>query len=439
MDQLAAWNYDGLMIMAKAIADANVDWGAIKDDPAAIAAAREQVRDNILATQGYHGVMGTFSFTPNGNGLHEVSVIEIHQDGNPTLMKVVNVMAGEEASIPVEPVAADPAKEPIPMAMLVPITGASATEGSYFIKAADLAIEQINNEQGGVNGQAINFEQIDNQSSNPGALNALNKAVNQDNVFSILGPVKSTQIFAISDAVKEYAVPMLIGGTNFNLTEQGNSWLFRCRPDDSIAAQAMVQYSAEDLGLTKIGILHDTDAFGTGGADLVQQFAEERGLDVVARESYTTKDREFTAQLLSLKNAGAEIMILYGTNPEDVSVIQRQYRQLDPGYLYLGSPSSAMKDALSLSKEAAEGLLAIADYVPGQTTEARQYAEDYLAKYDEPMDQLAAWNYDGLMIMIQAMRDAEVDWSLIKTIRRSSLQRERKCAITFSPPRVTKA
>ena len=100
---------------------------------------------------------------------------------------------------------------------------------------------------------------------------------------------------------------------------------------------------------------------------MVEQYAKERGLEVVVREKYTTKDREFTAQLLALKNAGAEIMIVYGTNPEDVSVIQRQYRQLNPGYLYLGSPSSGMKDALSLSKEASEGLLAIADYVPGQS------------------------------------------------------------------------
>jgi len=304
-------------------------------------------------------------------------------------------------------------KEPIPIAMLVPITGASATEGSYFIKAADLAVEQIN-AAGGVNGQPINLIKIDNQSSNPGALNALNKAVNEDKVFAILGPVKSTQILAISDAVKEYAVPMIMGGTNANLTKQGNPWLFRCRPDDSIAAAAMVQYAAEDLGLKKIGILHDSDAFGTGGADLVEQYAKERGLEVVAREKYTTKDREFTAQLLALKNAGAEIMIVYGTNPEDVSVIQRQYRQLNPGYLYLGSPSSGMKDALSLSKEAAEGLLCIADYVPGQTEEAKKYAADYEAKYGEPMDQLAAWNYDGLMILTKAMRDAGLDWAAIK-------------------------
>jgi branched-chain amino acid transport system substrate-binding protein len=309
------------------------------------------------------------------------------------------------------PAAAD--KEAIPIAMLVPITGASATEGSYFIKAADLAIKQIN-DAGGVNGQPINLIKIDNQSTNPGALNALNKAVNEDKVFAILGPVKSTQVKAISDPVKEAAVPMIIGGTNADLTKTGNPWLFRFRPDDSIAAAAMVKYAKEDLKLNKIGILHDSDAFGSGGADLVEKYAKDAGLQIVARQKYTTKDREFTAQLLALKNAGAEVMVVYGTNPEDVSVIQRQYRQLNPGYLYIGSPSSQMKDAISLSKEAAEGLLAVADYVPGQSDAAKKYAADYKAMHGEDMDQLAAWNFDGLMVLTKAMAAANVDWAAIK-------------------------
>ncbi len=311
--------------------------------------------------------------------------------------------------------AAGPAQSttPIPIAMLVPITGASATEGGYFQKAIDLAVEQLN-AKGGINGQPVDLIKIDNQSTNPGALNALNKAVNQDKVLAIVGPVKSTQILAISDAVKEAGVPMMIGGTNATLTSTGNPWLFRCRPDDSLAAAAMVKYAKEDLKVTKIGILHDSDAFGTGGADLVAKNAKEQGLEVVAREKYTTKDREFTAQLLALKNAGAQLMVVYGTNPEDVSVIQRQYRQLNPGYLYIGSPSSAMKDALMLSKEAANGLLAVTDYVPGQTAEAKQYAIDYKAKFNEDMDGTAAWNYDAFNILTNAIAKANVDWAAIK-------------------------
>ena len=290
----------------------------------------------------------------------------------------------------------------------VPFTGASAAEGAYYIKAAKLAIKQIN-QAGGIKGKKISLVMEDSQSSNPGALAALNKLVEQDKVLAILGPIKSTQILAISDAVKSFRVPMAIGGTNYSLTRKGNPWLFRCRPDDSIAAAGMVKYIKEDMKVSKVGILHDTDAFGTGGADLVEQGCKGTGMTVIKRQKYTTKDKDFTAQLLSLKNAGAQVMVVYGTNPEDVATIQRQYRQLGTPYKYIGSPSSGTKDCLTLSKESAEGLLVITDYVPGESEVARKYEEDYRKEYAENMDSSSAWNYDAIHIFAYAIQKVGED------------------------------
>ncbi|HYL79436.1 MAG TPA: ABC transporter substrate-binding protein [Candidatus Acidoferrum sp.] len=294
-----------------------------------------------------------------------------------------------------------------------PVTGASAAEGALQIKAIKLALKQIN-AAGGVNGKQINLLIVDNQSTNPGALAALQKAVEQEKVLALVGSVKSTQILAMSDAVKSYGVPMMIGGTNATLTKQGNPWLFRVRPDDSIAAAAMVKYIKEDTKFTKVGILHDTDAFGTGGADLVEQGAKSAGLAVAKREKYTTKDKDFTAQLLSLKNSGAQIMVIYGTNPEDVAVVQRQYRQLGAPFKYIGSPSSQMKDCLNLAKDASEGLLAVADFVPGQSEVNKQYAVDYKKEYNEEYDSTSAWAYDGLKILVEAIKKGGEDRAKIR-------------------------
>lgn len=311
-------------------------------------------------------------------------------------------------------VAAAPAgAQEIRLAFTPPITGASAAEGALQIKAIDLALKQIN-AAGGVNGKKINLVKVDNQSTNPGALAALQKAVEQEKVLALVGSVKSTQILAMSDAIKNYGVPAMIGGTNATLTKQGNPWLFRVRPDDSIAAAAMVKYIKEDTQFTKVGILHDTDAFGTGGADLVEQGAKAVGLTVVKREKYTTKEKDFTAQLLSIKNSGAQIMVIYGTNPEDVAVIQRQYRQLGSPFKYIGSPSSQMKDCLNLSRDAAEGLIAVADFVPGQSEVNKKYAADYTKEYKEVYDTTSAWTYDGLNILVNAIKKAGEDRAKIR-------------------------
>ena len=304
------------------------------------------------------------------------------------------------------------AGEQIRIGFTPPITGGSAAEGALQIKALQLALKDIN-ESGGVNGKQIDLIYVDNQSTNPGALAALQRAVEQEKVLALVGVVKSTQILAMSDAVKNYAIPTMIGGTNATLTRQGNPWLFRVRPDDSVAAAAMVKYVKEDTTLTKIGILHDADAFGTGGADLVEKGAKELGLTVVRRDKYTTGTRDYTAQLLALKGAGAEIMILYGTNPEDVAVIMRQYRQLGSPFKYLGSPSSGNKDALNLAKELAVGLLAVNDFTPG-TPEITKYADAYKKEFGEVYDAANAWSHDGLNILVNAIRKGGDDRAKIR-------------------------
>jgi branched-chain amino acid transport system substrate-binding protein len=70
--------YDALNILATAIRTAGED--------------RAKIREAILALRNYQGVLGTFSFTPNGDGLHAVSIVRI-EGGTPTLLKTVTVDA----------------------------------------------------------------------------------------------------------------------------------------------------------------------------------------------------------------------------------------------------------------------------------------------------------------------------------------------------------
>jgi branched-chain amino acid transport system substrate-binding protein len=304
------------------------------------------------------------------------------------------------------------AAEEIRIGFTPPITGVHAASGSLQVKAIKLALKEING-AGGVNGKKIDLRIVDNQSTNPGALAALQKAVDQEKVLALIGFLYSTQVFATSDAIKNYGIPTFIGATNVNLTRQGNPWLFRVRPDDSIAAGAMVKYIKEDTKFTKIGLLHDADAFGTGGADLVEKGAKEAGLTVVKREKSQTGAKDFTAELLAMKNAGAEILIFYG-HQEATAVIQRQMRQLGSPFQFLGSPSAASKDALNLAKEAAEGIWAVVDFVPGASEENRRFAEAYKKEYNEVYDPLSIWTYDGLKILVDAIKKAGEDRDKIR-------------------------
>lgn len=293
-----------------------------------------------------------------------------------------------------------------------PITGVHAAAGSLQVKAIKLAVKEIN-AAGGINGKKIDLRIIDSQSTNPGALAALQKAVEQEKVVALIGCLYSTQVLATSDAIKSYGIPTIIGATNVNITKQGNPWLFRVRPDDSIAASAMVKYIKENTKFTKIGLLHDADAMGTGGADLVVKSAREAGLTIVRREKTATAAKDFTAELLAMKNAKAQVLIFYG-HQEATALLQRQIRQLGSPFKFLGSPSAASKDSLNLAKEAAEGIWAVVDFVPGQTRENKRYAAAYKKEYGEEYDTLNVWTYDGLYILANAIKKAGLDRNKIR-------------------------
>jgi branched-chain amino acid transport system substrate-binding protein len=296
------------------------------------------------------------------------------------------------------------AAEVIKIGFVPPMTGDSAAEGALQIKSIKLALKEIN-AAGGVNGKKVDLVIVDNRSTNPGALAALQKVVEQEKVLALVGSVRSTQILAMSDTIKGYGIPTIIGGTNVNLTKQGNPWLFRVRPDDGIAAGAMVKFIKENTKFTKIGILNDVEAFGQGGGDLVEKYAKQYGLDMVKRERFKPQDKDYTPLLLSLKNAGAQVMIVYSPAP-DTAVIQRQVSQLGSPFKYLGSPSSASKDSLNLAKEAAEGIWAVADAVPGQSKANKSYCNAYKKEYNEEPDMLSSWTYDGLHILVNAIKKA---------------------------------
>ena len=156
------------------------------------------------------------------------------------------------------------AAEEIRIGFTPPVTGQHAASGSFQVKAAKLAVKEIN-AAGGVNGRDRPPDR-GQPAPDPGALAALNKAVEQDKVLAVIGYLYSTQVFAAADAIKNFGVPTFIGATNIALTNQGNPWLFRVRPDDSVAAGAMVSTS-RTIRSSPIGLLPwDQDAFGTGGA-----------------------------------------------------------------------------------------------------------------------------------------------------------------------------
>lgn len=295
-------------------------------------------------------------------------------------------------------------KTPVRVGLITEQTGAASMSGERGIRATRLAEKQMN-AAGGVNGTPVEVIVYDNNSTTQGTVNAVNKAI-EDKVIALSGPGRSTHTQAAAPIIKENAIPALIASTAVQLTKQGNPWLFRMRPDDSIYGTAMAEFLMKDLKLTKVGILHDADAFGTGGADIVTETMKKNNLSPVRRERYTAGTKDYTAQLLNIKNAGAEGVVLYTTNSEDAAIIFRQIRELGINWKIVGCPAAVSQVVIDLSKDASEAAYGAVDYFTGANPQSKAFREAYLKEYNQEPDFLAAYPYETLVFLVNVMKRA---------------------------------
>lgn len=98
---------------------------------------------------------------------------------------------------------------------------------------------------------------------------------------------------------------MLIGATNATLTAQGDANL-NMRPSDLLTSAAMTALAVDRLGKRRVAIIHDSDAFGSGGARNLLAPTWPIGLAPVAREQYSTGARDFDTLVRNVAAAGPD-------------------------------------------------------------------------------------------------------------------------------------
>src|SRR5271169_3232434 len=193
----------------------------------------------------------------------------------------------------------------------------SARAQGATIKGAKLALEAVN-KAGGIMGKQVELIVEDDQTTNPGVVLAFSKLAAQSDIVAFLGSVRSTQVHAMAPDVLKLGKPVMIGGTDPNLTHMGNQWLFRFRPNDSYSGRVIADYGANALGKKKWAIVHSTDAFGTSGMKNLVADLKARGIEPVLVQGFTNKSEDFTPVALAVKQSGADVMGTYFTFEPDL-------------------------------------------------------------------------------------------------------------------------
>ncbi|GJD65751.1 ABC transporter substrate-binding protein [Methylobacterium frigidaeris] len=137
--------------------------------------------------------------------------------------------------------AARAAEEPIAVGATVPTTGPLSLTGKLYFNTLTMAAEDIN-KAGGIKGRPIRLVIEDAGASNSTAVSAFVKLAQETKPPFAFLTSYSTQNLAVAPEVAKAAIPVMYAGGADAVAENGNPWMFRIRPTDSLAAQAMVRF-----------------------------------------------------------------------------------------------------------------------------------------------------------------------------------------------------
>jgi len=295
------------------------------------------------------------------------------------------------------------AEDTLKIGVVSPLTGPVVEPGRIQLNSLRIATDQVN-EAGGILGRKVELIVEDDQSSNPGAVLAFSRLAEHDDIVAFIGSIRSTQMKAMAPDMLKAAKPVMFGGTDPSLTHLGNPWLFRCRPNDSYSARVMTNFCLTSLKLSKIALVHSTDAFGTGGEKALLGNLDKAGVALVLDQGYANNQPDFTPVVLAVKSSGAEVLTSYFTNEPDCAVFARQLRQLGVRIPWVGSYSVISPVTRGLAKNALFGTYGIADFAEDANPTAKALGAAYRTRFNASPDN--GWTYDAMKVLAHAINTA---------------------------------
>ena len=236
-----------------------------------------------------------------------------------------------------------------------PVTGPLASLGEHMLAGAKQAVEDLN-AKGGVLGEKLVLSIGDDQCDPKQAVAVANKLVTQG-VAMVAGHVCSDATIAASKVYQEEDVIMITPtATSPKLTDEGGASIFRVAGRDDQQGAVLGEYLAQKFAGKRVAFIHDKTAYGKGLAEATRDSARRGGLEPVLFEAYSAGEKDYTALVSRLKEAGIQVLFIGGYHGE-AGLILRQMRDQGLEAQIIGGDTLVLDEYWAITGQAGEGTL----------------------------------------------------------------------------------
>jgi ABC-type branched-subunit amino acid transport system substrate-binding protein len=203
-------------------------------------------------------------------------------------------------------------KDSILFGQVAALNGPAQALGQGMREGILAAFEEANR-AGGINGRKFELKSIDDSYEPEKTIEATNKAIKEDKVFALVGAVGTPTSRAGQPIATAAKVPFIgpFTGAEF-LRNPFNRYVVNIRASYFQETEAWVEHLTNDLGVTRIAILYQDDAFGLSGLAGVKKAMEKRNLSLVAEGTFKRNTIAIKSALLEIMKSQPQAVVTVG-------------------------------------------------------------------------------------------------------------------------------
>jgi branched-chain amino acid transport system substrate-binding protein len=290
----------------------------------------------------------------------------------------------------------------------IPLTGDNPDLGASSKNAAAMYLQKFPTVDVGGKTYKLNFIYEDNEFKAESAVKAVTKLITEEEVLAIVGPQASAQAVPAGEIANNYATPMISPWSTNPNTTLNRPYVFRGCFLDPFQGPVAANFVTEEFGAKKAAVLYDIASdYPKELAEFFKQaFEKIHGPgSVVAFESFTTGDKDFSARMANIVASGADVLFTPQYDSE-VPLIVRAAKENGFTKPIMGSDSWDSGDLMGLCGDDCKGFYFSTHYAAaGARGATKKFIDEYSALYGKTPDDVAALTWDSLSIMIQAIQD----------------------------------
>jgi len=304
----------------------------------------------------------------------------------------------------------------IKVGLIAELTGDIPAVGASCKNAAKMAVAEINDAGGfqlGEKKYKVDLIIEDNAGKADQSASSAQKLITQKKVVAIVGPNASRYVLPAAEIAETSNVVLITPwstapkATLDSKTGASKKYVFRSCFIDPFQGQVLAKFTLDNLKLKKAAVLYDVASeYNKGIAEIFKEVFEKNGGKIVAFETYTTNDKDFSSQLTKIKKAAPQIIFLPNYYSEVPLQIQ-QAKRLGIKIPFIGSDSWGSEELLKLCGNDCNGFYFSTHYAADAATPVTKiFIENYKSKYGSTPDDVAALTYDSFGLLWQALKSS---------------------------------